>query len=886
MRFVFSIVGLLVTLTVLGQSRRIEALRNEILNSTSNTNLADLHVELADKLYSYDYEEGLTHAQKSLELATKEKYAQGIAQALTSIGTYYYYKGDNGKARDFYRKALVAVKDTQVENYPVRTYIRLSILYRQQAYFDSSRWYLDQVEKLLPEKEGSPLHAAWYASLGILQNHLANNDEALALLRKSLEIRKLLPDSSRLADTWRNLGNVYADISMYDSAEYCFDQATKALSSVKDPDLEMVINVSRGEVNYERGDLAKAIQNYNDALDQLKINTYRRYYAYLLYKIGELYENQGAYNTAYEYLFNALKEFEAINSRQDVARAYSQIGWCYNYQENYALAIENANQSLALAYEIGDSSSIAQNKNLIGYALLKSGKYKEALPNFEQALKMRRRTKHWWGVTYTLYNSALTYQALNQTDKAFQLLFESRELNKKIGNKSGLVFTSNELGLLYAKTNQYKDAELYLNEANKLAISMPLPSQLVTNYKNFIFLSESRKDHQKTIYYFKLYTSLRDSLSNELSSSRMAKADAMFQLQKKASEIQLKNQQNQLQQAQIDVQQNVIQWQQRVLVIVITGLALLTILIIVIYRLLQARSKAKDILRKQNMEITEQKEEIQAQSEELTESNDKLISLNNQLTEKNHEIEMQSEKILEANTSLEKRVDERTQQLNIAYNELETFFYKTSHDFRRPLTTYLGLVEVAKTSVHDKQALELFEKIRETTLGLDNMLIKLQSISNIDYENKVADVSFTDLINLCLSKFKPVIEAYSIKVKVDNQITTIKTNEHLCRVFMENILENSIQFRTPLNPSLQIMTTQNDRNFCVIIEDNGQGIPAAIQHRIFEMYFRGNDNSKGNGLGLYIAKRAIDKLGGNVTFMSRLHEGTSFKITIPIQQGI
>lgn len=862
------------------QTSKIEVLKQRLVNAKTETEKADLNFQLAELLYSYSFDEGYKYADEAFRISENGFYEKGKVQALTSLGNYYYYKGENQKSLELYHQAVTLARKLSLHDFLARTYLRLSIYYRQQAYFDSAQLYLNKIKDLLPVDEKSSMLASYYASAGILANDLSRNDTALLLLKKSIAIRSTVGDTIRLADTWRNLGAVYTDLSMYDSAEYCFVNAMHLLEKDGNPEVLMLLDLSRGETAFVRGNYNEAIENYNKALDKLKENNYKRYYAYLLYKIGELYENQGAYHIAYEYLFKSLKEFEAINSQQDMAKAYSQIGWCYNFQKNYTLAVENANKSLGIATQIGDSASIAQNKNLIGYSLLKTGKLNDALLNFQEALNIRKRIKNWWGASFTLFNMALVHIEMNDSKEGFDLLFESLDINKRIGNKGGIVFTCNEIGLQYIRQKQFAKAEYYLKQAQVLANEIPLPAQLIANYKNFILLFETKNDDRKTVQYFKLYTTLKDSLDNELNSSRMATSDALFQLQKKANEILLVNKENELSQEKIKNQQVEIVFQRRIILLVVLGLAILTVLILIIYRLLKSRTKAKELLRKQFVEISEQKEEIQSQSEELTEANETLKILNNELTEKNVEIELQSEKIHESNISLEKRVEERTSQLNTAYSELETFFYKTSHDFRRPLTTYLGLVEIAKASVKDSQAIDLFEKVKETTMGLDRMLIKLQSISAIDYESSNTEISVSDLITHSLEKFKYSIEAKDIKITIENSAEKITTNEYLCRIFLESIIENSVDYCTPINPTLRIVTSQSADKFTIIIEDNGQGIPATIQHRIFEMYFRGNDNSRGNGLGLYIAKRAIDKLGGTISFISRLHEGTSFKITL------
>jgi signal transduction histidine kinase len=67
----------------------------------------------------------------------------------------------------------------------------------------------------------------------------------------------------------------------------------------------------------------------------------------------------------------------------------------------------------------------------------------------------------------------------------------------------------------------------------------------------------------------------------------------------------------------------------------------------------------------------------------------------------------------------------------------------------------------------------------------------------------------------------------------------------------------------------------------LIVSDNGQGIDAAYHHRIFDMYFRANERSKGNGLGLYITKKAVEKLNGEISFESAAGHGCVFKVIVP-----
>ena len=80
---------------------------------------------------------------------------------------------------------------------------------------------------------------------------------------------------------------------------------------------------------------------------------------------------------------------------------------------------------------------------------------------------------------------------------------------------------------------------------------------------------------------------------------------------------------------------------------------------------------------------------------------------------------------------------------------------------------------------------------------------------------------------------------------------------------------------------MRISALRVDDNFQLIIEDNGEGIREEFQDKIFNMFYRASEKSKGSGLGLYIAKEMIDKLGGSIKVNSVYGEGTQFIIELP-----
>jgi len=195
----------------------------------------------------------------------------------------------------------------------------------------------------------------------------------------------------------------------------------------------------------------------------------------------------------------------------------------------------------------------------------------------------------------------------------------------------------------------------------------------------------------------------------------------------------------------------------------------------------------------------------------------------------------------------------------------------------------MGLAEVAKITVKDHGALELFEKVNETARNLDKMLLKLQSVSTVGSQELIySEVLLDKVFQIELDNFREEIIQKSIKV-----LTEIKLDQPffsypvLVKFIIQNLLENSIAFCGVQSPFIKFKAYQVADETVLEVSDNGQGIESTYLNRIFDMYFRANEKSRGNGLGLYIVKKMVDKLSGRIELKSEFGLGTTVWVYLP-----
>jgi signal transduction histidine kinase len=106
------------------------------------------------------------------------------------------------------------------------------------------------------------------------------------------------------------------------------------------------------------------------------------------------------------------------------------------------------------------------------------------------------------------------------------------------------------------------------------------------------------------------------------------------------------------------------------------------------------------------------------------------------------------------------------------------------------------------------------------------------------------------------------------------------------KIIFSNIISNAYKYYNPETASyLKITIAASRTNVILTFRDNGIGIKDEHKDKIFNMFYRATDRSQGSGLGMYIVKQAVERLGGKITLNSIYAKGTTIKITLPtIQQ--
>ncbi len=244
------------------------------------------------------------------------------------------------------------------------------------------------------------------------------------------------------------------------------------------------------------------------------------------------------------------------------------------------------------------------------------------------------------------------------------------------------------------------------------------------------------------------------------------------------------------------------------------------------------------------------------------------------------------QEILDLNSNLEKRVVQRTSELEKAKKEMEAFSYSVSHDLRAPLRNMHGyssilLDDYAKSM--DSTATNYLLRIQEASVKMDNLiqdLLKLSQISKSACVRKKVDlIEFAKEIIHNLQNEEP---NRNVSFVIPNSLV-VWADADLISIAMNNLIRNAWKFtKKRSDAKIEIGSFFDEDEQIIYIKDNGAGFDMAFQNKLFGVFQRlhSGEEFEGTGIGLATVKRIIDHHGGRIWAEGEVGKGATFYFTV------
>ncbi|HEY9249659.1 MAG TPA: ATP-binding protein, partial [Rariglobus sp.] len=236
------------------------------------------------------------------------------------------------------------------------------------------------------------------------------------------------------------------------------------------------------------------------------------------------------------------------------------------------------------------------------------------------------------------------------------------------------------------------------------------------------------------------------------------------------------------------------------------------------------------------------------------------------------------------NFDLDRLVKERTAELQELVNELEHFSYTITHDLRAPLRAMHGfaglLAEECMMSLNE-QSREYLKRITTAAGRMDRLITDALSYSKVvRHEMQMEPVDTRRLLRGMIDSY-PIFQEPKARIEIDAALPAVLGNEAGLTQCFSNLLGNAVKFVAP--GQLPVVRVRGDRRGDKVrlwCEDNGIGIPADMQSRVFVMFQRLSKDYEGTGIGLALVKKVVERMGGAVGVESAPGQGSRFWIEL------
>lgn len=220
--------------------------------------------------------------------------------------------------------------------------------------------------------------------------------------------------------------------------------------------------------------------------------------------------------------------------------------------------------------------------------------------------------------------------------------------------------------------------------------------------------------------------------------------------------------------------------------------------------------------------------------------------------------------------------------------ELESFSYSVSHDLRAPLRAVDGFAKILVedySNILDKEGNRLLNIIINNASKMSQLIDDLLDFSRIGRRdiNKI-NIYVEDLFNEVINELE-IPENLKINLNISEKFM-INADRSMFKVVLNNLLSNSIKYSSKVsNPIVNIYDIKDEQNLIFCVEDNGVGFDMEFKNKLFEVFQRLHSETEyeGNGVGLALVSRIVEKHGGKVWAESLPNTSTKFYVSLPLE---
>lgn len=334
--------------------------------------------------------------------------------------------------------------------------------------------------------------------------------------------------------------------------------------------------------------------------------------------------------------------------------------------------------------------------------------------------------------------------------------------------------------------------------------------------------------------------------------------------------------------------------------VLVVGLGLSFVLSVVLQRTLSGRIEALSVAAKEVSESGRYDHRVSS------EGTDELGVLSTGFNEMLSQIQLRDRELREARDTLEERVQQRTEELEVARNEAlllareaeaanrskSVFLANVSHEIRTPMNAITGFADILDGMITDPQQKVYLDSIKssgDSLMELIGNIIDLSKVEAGDLDLSYADVDllrvFADIENLFGSLAEK--KQLAFRLELDPELPrSVELDERRFVQILKNLLDNALKFTKQGEISVDVRATyvQEKVTLSVKIDDTGIGIPEDEIEKVFAPFTQRQGQSineyGGTGLGLTLTKRILDVMGGQITVTSKVDVGSNFLVVL------